>query len=103
MKRIGGVVGCWALLSTPGMACATVLATPSVPTNNGGRIWCSAVNVGDEGSREITVTLVDASTGEVTEEEECTADRAVGPGKRCRVEDIQDPLPVSWCRVEVKR
>lgn len=92
----GRVAACIVLLlaATPSLARAQLLLSTGVAPRygSGGVVKCSAVNVGNDGdpALDITVSLIDVSTGAVEELKSCTGATpvdpnpgAVAPGQRC--------------------
>ena len=99
MMRPRPVVGA-ALVLFAGASLAraeVVLNTAASQQYGGGKVACSAVNVGPQ-TLDIRLELTKISDGTITEED-CTGDNAVDPEERC----VTDPVDadIYFCRVHV--
>ena len=90
----------------PSLALAqVVLATSTAPRFDGGTVRCSGVNVGDV-PLDMTVDLIDVSTGVIEVSTLCAADdeeadeEAVEPGTRCTV--VSTSAAVVFCKITVE-
>ena len=103
-------MGAWLVATTlialwPSLALAqVVLATSTAPRFDGGAVRCSGVNVGD-GPLDMTVDLIDVSTGVIevstlcADDDEEADEDAVEPGTRCTV--VSTSAAVVFCKITV--
>jgi len=75
-----------------------VLNTAASQVYPNGSVACSAANVGPQ-NLDILLELIKLSDGTTAEDEDCTGDAAVEPGKRCVTGTV--PADIYFCRVHV--